>query len=182
MKKFLSIALVLIFAVTIVWAGSKPGTGSGTVVDKISSQPASTSANSGNAKAAAAKAQTGKNKTADIKTLLALTKAGELAAQMMQELIQNYRQNLPQVPDAFWLGFARKVNTEELVNMLVPIYDRHLTGSDIAALIEFFQSPAGQKLVSVQPEIMKESMQAGREWGMKLGSEVAAELQKQGYH
>jgi hypothetical protein len=65
--------------------------------------------------------------------------------------------------------------------MLVPIYDRHLTHADVTSLIEFFQSPAGKKLVSVQPEIMKESMQVGQAWGEKLANEVTAELQKQGY-
>ncbi|MCI0329507.1 MAG: DUF2059 domain-containing protein [candidate division Zixibacteria bacterium] len=128
-----------------------------------------------------AAAKTGATKAADIKTLLSLTQAGELAVSMMQEMLNSYRQSLPKVPDEFWLKFAKKIKTEDLVEMLVPIYDRHLTHADVTSLIEFFESPVGKKLISVQPAIMKESMQVGQVWGEKLANEVTAELQKQGY-
>lgn len=167
MKKVLPAVLVLAFAVNVFAQSTttKPG---------AAGTPAQT-------KSASTKAKTGAKKTADIKTLLTLTKSGELAVSMMQEMINAYRQNLPQVPEEFWTKFAKKVKTEDLMEMLVPIYDRHLTHADVTSLIDFFQSPVGKKLVSVQPEIMKESMQVGQIWGEKLANEVTAELQKQGY-
>ncbi|MGE5693333.1 MAG: DUF2059 domain-containing protein [Candidatus Zixiibacteriota bacterium] len=168
MKKILLTVLILAFAATNVFAqttGTKPGS--------------TTAATQG--KTTATKTKTGTNKTADIKTLLTLTKSGELAVSMMQEMINAYRQNLPQVPEEFWTKFAKKVKTEDLVEMLVPIYDRHLTHAEVTSLIEFFQSTVGRKLVSVQPEIMKESMQVGQAWGERLANEVTTELQKQGY-
>ena len=168
MKKLFSIALVLIFA-------------AGVVLAQTANKPVSTAAKTTTAVTKAANTATGTNKTADIKTLLTLTKSGELAVSMMQEMINAYRQGLPQVPDEFWLNFAKKVKTEDLLDMLVPIYDRHLTHSEVTSLIEFFQSPVGKRLVSVQPEIMKESMQVGQAWGEKLANEVTAALQKQGY-
>ena len=125
--------------------------------------------------------KTGANKAADIRTLLTLTQAGEMAVQMMQEMLNSYRQGLPQVPDEFWVGFAKKIKTEDLVDMLVPIYDRHLTHSEVVSLIGFFEGPVGKKLISVQPSIMKESMQVGQQWGEKIGNEMTAELQKKGY-
>jgi hypothetical protein len=163
-KKLSAIAIAMLFLVALVWAQTttnKQGT---------TTQIKGTTKTKPNAA-----------KIADIKTLLGLTKSGELAVQMMQEMLNAYRQGLPQVPDEFWLGFAKRVKTDDLVEMLVPIYDRHLTHADVTSLIEFFQSPAGKKLVSVQPEIMKESMQVGQAWGEKLANEVTAELQKKGY-
>jgi hypothetical protein len=124
---------------------------------------------------------TGTDKTADIKKLLTLTKSADLGVQMMQEMLANFRQTLPEVPDKFWREFAAKVKTEDLIELMVPIYDRHLGHQDVIELIQFFESPAGKKLVSVQPEIMKESMQAGQVWGQQIGMEVASELQKKGY-
>ncbi|HLG94600.1 MAG TPA: DUF2059 domain-containing protein [candidate division Zixibacteria bacterium] len=168
MKKLFSIALVLIFA-------------AGVVLAQTANKPVSTAAKTTTAVTKAANTATGTNKTADIKTLLTLTKSGELAVSMMQEMINAYRQGLPQVPDEFWLGFAKKVKTNDLVEMLVPIYDRHLTHSEVVSLIEFFGSPVGKKLISIQPSVMKESMQAGQIWGEKIGQQVTAELQKQGY-
>lgn len=167
MKKLFIIAFAVLFPTALVLAQ--------TATNKQSTAATAPS------KTTPVKGKTGANKTADIKTLLTLTKSGELAVSMMQEMINAYRQGLPQVPDEFWLNFAKRVKTEDLVEMLVPIYDRHLTHADVTSLIEFFQSPAGKKLVSVQPEIMKESMQVGQAWGEKLANEVTAELQKQGY-
>jgi len=166
-KKFLTIAFALSFvaAGAMAQTGNKPG-------------PAATQAQS---KPAATKNKTGANKTADIRTLLTLTQAGELAVQMMQEMLNSYRRGLPQVPDEFWVGFAKKIKTEDLVDMLVPVYDRHLTHSEVISLIGFFEGPVGKKLISVQPSIMRESMQVGQQWGEKIGNEVTAELQKKGY-
>ncbi len=180
MKKLFTIALVLIFAAGVACAQtgtSKPATPSSPTATKTTTASQTTGATPIKIK----KVQTGTDKTADIRTLLTLTKSGELAVSMMEEMLNSYRQRLPQVPDEFWLRFAKKVKTEDLVDMLVPIYDRHLTHQEVTSLIEFFQSPVGKKLVSVQPEIMKESMQVGQAWGEKLANEVTAELQKQGY-
>ncbi len=169
MKKILTIVFALTFAAATAPAQSK------------NNDQSTAAAKTGTTKTKVAKTETGLSKTADIRTLLTLTKSGELAVQMMQEMLNAYRQGLPQVPEEFWLGFAKKVKTGDLVDMLVPIYDRHLTHSEVTSLIEFFQSPVGKKLVSVQPEIMKESMQVGQQWGEKIGNEVTAELQKKGY-
>ncbi len=129
---------------------------------------------------AAGKTAVGTNKTADIQRLLTLTKSADLGVQMMREMLENFRTTLPEVPDEFWLEFAGKVKTEDLIELMVPIYERHLSHQDVIDLIQFFESPAGKKLVSVQPQIMKESMQAGQAWGQQIGMDVASELQKKG--
>ena len=181
MKKILTIVFVLTFAAAAL-AQLSTNNDKSTAATQTQTKPASsTTAKTGTTKPKAVKTETGANKTADIKTLLTLTKSGELAVQMMQEMLNTYRQGLPQVPDEFWVGFAKKIKTEDLVDMLVPIYDRHLTHSEVVSLIEFFGSPVGKKLISIQPSVMKESMQAGQQWGEKIGNEVTAELQKQGY-
>jgi hypothetical protein len=169
-KKFLVAGFVIMFAATAL-AQSKNNDQSAAAT-QVQSKPTSTTT---------AKTETGTNKTADIRTLLTLTQAGEMAVQMMQEMLNSYRQRLPQVPDEFWVGFAKKIKTEDMVDMLVPIYDRHLTHSEVVALIGFFEGPVGKKLISVQPSIMRESMQVGQQWGEKIGNEVTAELQKKGY-
>jgi hypothetical protein len=53
-----------------------------------------------------------------------------------------------------------KISMDDLVRDVVPIYQRHLTRSDVAALIAFYSSPVGQKLRREQPAMMKESMEA----------------------
>lgn len=48
--------------------------------------------------------------------------------------------------------------TEEMLDDMVAIYQRHLTRSDIDAFIAFYSSPAGQHLLNEQPAIMQEYM------------------------
>jgi hypothetical protein len=50
---------------------------------------------------------------------------------------------------------------DEIVEMMVPIYRRHLTKSDVEEMIRFFGGPVGQKLLREQPQMMQEGMQAG---------------------
>jgi hypothetical protein len=177
MKKVLLSALGLALFAALAWAQYES-------VNKTGSSPATTStaAKTTTAKTTATgKTAVGTNKTADIKKLLTLTKSADLGVQMMQEMLASFRQTMPEVPDKFWLEFAGKVKTEDLIGLMVPIYERHLSHQDVIELIQFFESPAGKKLVSVQPEIMKESMLAGQAWGQQIGMEVVSELQKQGY-
>jgi hypothetical protein len=50
---------------------------------------------------------------------------------------------------------------DEMVEAMVPIYQRHLTRSDIEEVIRFYSSPVGQKLLREQPQMIQEGMQAG---------------------
>jgi hypothetical protein len=54
----------------------------------------------------------------------------------------------------------KKMSLDGLLRGLVPVYQRHLTHQDVAALIAFYSSPAGRKIVREQPAMLRESMQA----------------------
>ena len=49
---------------------------------------------------------------------------------------------------------------DEMLDTMVPVYQRHLTKSDLEAVIAFYSSPVGQKLLHEQPQMVQESMQA----------------------
>src|ERR1051325_3059120 len=50
---------------------------------------------------------------------------------------------------------------DEMVEAMVPIYQRHFTRSDIEEVIRFYSSAVGQKLLREQPQMIQEGMQAG---------------------
>ena len=52
----------------------------------------------------------------------------------------------------------RDISMDDLIKDLVPVYQRHLTRSDVRALIAFYSSPPGQKILREQPAMIKESM------------------------
>lgn len=125
--------------------------------------------------------QSGNTKEQDIRRLLELTGSADLGDQVLNSLISNFKTNLPDVPDEFWTEFRGKYNGDDLVELVIPIYDRHFTHEDIKGLIVFYESPLGQKITSKLPVISQESMAVGQEWGEQIAREAITTLQERGY-
>lgn len=53
-----------------------------------------------------------------------------------------------------------EISMDDMIRDIVPIYQKHLTRSDVSALIAFYSSPVGQKLRREQGAMMRESMEA----------------------
>jgi hypothetical protein len=64
------------------------------------------------------------------------------------------------------------LDVNELIDLIVPIYDRHFSEADIDGMLAFYRSPLGQRVTQALPEITTESQEAGREWGQALGMKV----------
>jgi hypothetical protein len=47
---------------------------------------------------------------------------------------------------------------EEMLDLMIPYYDKYLDDADVAALVRFYESPAGRKYIRVLPEMMAEMM------------------------
>jgi hypothetical protein len=48
----------------------------------------------------------------------------------------------------------------EMLQATIPVYQRHLTKGDLDAMIAFYSSPVGQKILHEQPAMVQESMDA----------------------
>jgi hypothetical protein len=48
---------------------------------------------------------------------------------------------------------------EEMLQAMVPVYQKHLTKGDIDAIVAFYSAPTGQKLLREMPAMMAESME-----------------------
>jgi len=115
---------------------------------------------------------------ATVRRLLAVTGATKLMLTTMETMIGAQRQANPQIPAGFWDAFmahARR-DTTRLIDMLVPIYAAHLTRSEIEELLRFYLSPVGQRLTTVQPDILRESSLAGQQWGAVIGRAIGDSL------
>jgi uncharacterized protein len=82
---------------------------------------------------------------------------------------------------AFFEQFKAEIKTEgfdDLYAILIPIYRKHFTEADVDALLAFYDSPAGKKMVSVMPLITQESMAAGAAWGQQLAEKIIKRLEE----
>lgn len=120
-------------------------------------------------------------KVSNIRKLLGLTGSGKLGVQVMENMLASYKSNLPNVDSTVWIEIRKDIKAEDLVNLIVPIYDRNFTDEEVRQLIEFYSSPVGKKILQKMPSIVQESMEAGRTWGKALGEKVVDRLKQKGY-
>lgn len=107
-----------------------------------------------------------------VKQLMNKTGAGELGVQAMNQMLPALKNLVPDAPEAFWDDYMAGFNPEDLIEMTVPIYQKYLTEDEIQAINAFYDTPAGKKLIRVQPNIMQESMMAGQQWGQAVAKDV----------
>lgn len=125
-------------------------------------------------------------KEKDIRRLLDVLGTRALFEQSFTEMNKNMRPMLentlpageyrPKLIDAFFAKFQSKVDVQQLLDIAVPIYDRYLSHEDIKGLINFYQTPLGQKTVKALPQITVEVMGQSQKMGEDLGRQAMLEV------
>jgi hypothetical protein len=64
--------------------------------------------------------------------------------------------------------FKSKAHPQQLLDSIVPLYDKHLSNKNIKGLIQFYQTPLGQQTAKVMPKLMSESQEEGSKWGESM--------------
>ncbi|OOZ41626.1 hypothetical protein BOW53_02805 [Solemya pervernicosa gill symbiont] len=117
----------------------------------------------------------------EIRKLLVLTGSDKIGMQVFSSMMESNRRNLPQVPDEFWNEVIKEFKPDELIELVVPIYAKHLTHEEVKALVRFYQSPLGRKLIAAMPGITRDSLNLGQMWGRSVGERVKRRLMEKGY-
>ena len=83
------------------------------------------------------------------------------------------------------LQAAMEARLQAFVDEGAKIYARHFTAEELRQVRDFYRTPAGEKFLRQQPEVMKESMALGQQWGQAVGLELqkrmTEELRKRGH-
>jgi hypothetical protein len=73
----------------------------------------------------------------------------------------------------------------ELSDEMAMLYATHFTEPELKAILTFYQSPVGKKLLVEQPTVVDASMRYAQDWANKLSDQVIAkmreELKKRGH-
>lgn len=131
------------------------------------------------APAMAQQAQAEDVKRQDIRKLIELTGGSKIGMQILTKMLDMFKTMSPEVPEAAWEEMLKEFSPETLVELTVPIYEKHLTHEDIKGLITFYESPLGRKVIAAMPAVMQESMEAGQQWGVEIAQKVQAKLEAQ---
>jgi len=80
--------------------------------------------------------------------------------------------------DSFIDNFVNTLDISGMLDDMVPVYQRHLTTQDVNAMLAFYESPTGQKILREQPAMMAEGMQAMRPRMEKMMSDITDQAEK----
>jgi uncharacterized protein len=119
----------------------------------------------------------------DIKKLLTLTGARAIGLRASAQVLEMYKQAHSEIAAEVWQEILHEAEArldEFVMERLVPIYDQYLSHEDIKALIVFYESPLGKKLLQVMPRMSQESMIAGQTWGRDFAERVQQKLAERG--
>ena len=103
---------------------------------------------------------------------------------MIKGMFDMYRRQMSEVPSEIMDGMEKEFSgdaLEDLINLLIPIYHKHLNIEDIKQLTAFYNSEVGKKFVEKTPVIMREAMIVGEDWGKSIGEKFIKKLEEKGY-
>ena len=92
----------------------------------------------------------------------------------LPELTQKDLDGLNELTDHMWKQF----DFDAMIDDIVPVYQRHLTKEDVAAMEAFYETPTGQKFIREQPAMTAEAMQAMQPRMEKMVNSMMDEAEK----
>ena len=82
---------------------------------------------------------------ADILKMLKLSGADKLGEQVFQQMITSLRPLAPNVPEEFWTQINQEFDMNKMIDLLIPVYAKHLTHEDVQAAIAFYEKHGFEK-------------------------------------
>jgi uncharacterized protein len=151
---------------------------------RAQNQPAPADATQSSTPAATAPADPAK--AADIQRLLEVTGMRSLMQQTMVSMEESIRPNLERslppgeyrakLIDLFFQKFQAKLSIQDFLDMAAAAYNKYLSDDDIKGLTQFYQTPLGQKTLTVLPKLTVELQTEGAAKGEQAGRDAMAEV------
>lgn len=116
-----------------------------------------------------------------IRQLLEVMGVRKTMAAALDGMIAIQQRAMPSVPADFWVQMKAEMSVDELIDEIIPLYDKHYSLEDIRTLTAFFETAAGKRFIAEQPAMMQESMALGAAWGRAAGERIAKKLKEKGY-
>jgi uncharacterized protein len=111
----------------------------------------------------------------DVQRYFDVMHSREMIDQMMEAMVkpmhqmmhEQYLKDKDKLPADFEVRMSKMVDDmmkgfpwDEMLQSMVPVYQKHLTKGDIDTIVAFYAAPTGQKLLREMPAMMAEAMQA----------------------
>lgn len=127
-------------------------------------------------------------KARNIRRLMVITGTHNLTHQLIDQMMATLKKEMPvdkpelndKIFNIYREEFHNAFTAERMDAYVIPIYDKHFTGDELIALIAFYESSLGKKMVSAMPQIFAEVMAVGQqiqaEVDARVSQRIAAEV------
>ena len=116
-----------------------------------------------------------------VREVIATLGVDRVGTQIMDALIQQFRQVYTSVPETYWKSQRASVKEEELTDQIVPLYAARFSVAELNEVLAFYHSPVGKKLAAALPEIGQQSVKLEQAWGKEQTGKLLAKLKADGY-
>ena len=111
----------------------------------------------------------------DVEKYLEVTHARAMTTQIMDVMVKQVHQmvhqqlvkDLDKLPPDFESRMTKMTDdmlknfpVNEMIEAMIPVYEKHWTKSDVQMMVAFYSTPTGQKILRELPATMAEAMQA----------------------
>ncbi len=118
-----------------------------------------------------------KEQEIEIRRMMKITGMNQLLDQMIEQMLNSFKMSAPDVPAELWTGLRAEMKVDEVLELMLPLYAKYYSAEDLHAINNFYESPAGKRLLAKMPQLMHESMEVGQKWGQAAGERVAQKIQ-----
>ncbi|MHB8302212.1 MAG: DUF2059 domain-containing protein [Acidobacteriaceae bacterium] len=110
---------------------------------------------------------------AQIHELLQLTGASRNADLMVGRMVQAAKQQAPAFfPQDFWTDLQQSFQHLDAEGLMVPYFQKYYSQADVQKAIAFYKTPAGKRLVDIQPIIMQQTQKIVMQRAQDVGHQV----------
>ncbi len=118
-------------------------------------------------------------KAAEIRKMIQASGIESTMKVVMVRVLEAERARNYTLPAEFWNRAESEMDTADLVNQLIPLYDRYYSLDDLKAINAFYASPAGQHMIAVKTQLTTEAMKIGQQWGRNMGQKIMSEMEEE---
>lgn len=107
--------------------------------------------------------------------LLKITGADHLKQEMVHGMMSYAAQAFPPfMPKDVTTDLEKNLQGADVDSSIIHLYQQHISTEDAAALIAFYKTPAGQRIITELPGIIQESRMEAAKVGQSIGQNVMA--------
>lgn len=131
---------------------------------------------------------------ADVERYFEAVHVHEMMAQMVQSMLgpmhqmihDQFERDKDKLPPDFEARMNKTLDDmmtnmpwDDLIQAMIPAYEKHFTKSDMDALVAFYSTPSGQKILRELPQVTAESMQTAMPIMQKYMEGMTDKIQQQ---